>query len=647
MVAASTHGQAQATRYFEEAFEKLSSVTDRMFVLLLGAEWVGLVITACVISPRVWSGAESSIHPHVLAALLSGPAFIVPAMLFAVLYPANRWTRHTIAVAQMLVSTVLIDVSGGRIETHFHIFGSLAFLAIYRDWRVLITASVVTVGDHFVRGIWWPESVYGLLTVSPWRWVEHAWWVVFEVFFLILASRRSIGEMWEVAWSKTQLHEDAYHDFLTGLGNRRLLREEFAAARKRDSSARRGVLYIDLDRFRQASESLGLAAGDRLLRMVAARLVEAAGADDTLARIGGDEFVILTGALEPEGEAEELASRVLAAMSKPFDLDDQQMLLSASIGISYYPKDGDDLSGLKDRASRATYAAKAQGRNQWAVFSPEVARREVIRQDIRRDLQGAVKRNEFLLEYQPVIRNNGQLYGFEALLRWKHPVRGMVEPADFVSLAERSGGIIEIGEWVLAEACRSCRDWQREGGLEPGVAVNVSSVQFEDPDFCERVIRILRNSGLQPGLLTVELTETVLVRDLPRARRILQRLRGEGVQVALDDFGTGYSSLSYLTALPADIVKLDRSFLSRDFLDAAPLIESIILMAHKLGLRVVAEGVESAEQRAGLRSLRCDAMQGFYFSAPLGGEVLSRYLAAAAGGQRVAEDSDMAGAASR
>ncbi|HEY3928043.1 MAG TPA: GGDEF-domain containing protein, partial [Candidatus Koribacter sp.] len=189
----------RAAQYFRYSIDELACQVDRMFVWLLAAEWAGMVATAAIVSPRVWNGVQNSLHPHLWAALLAGPAFILPAILLATFYPGSHLTRHVIAVAQILVSVLLIDGTGGRIETHFHVFGSLAFLAFYRDWRVLITASVVTAVDHFVRGIWWPQSVYGIATASPWRWVEHAWWVIFEDFFLILATRRSIQEMWAVA----------------------------------------------------------------------------------------------------------------------------------------------------------------------------------------------------------------------------------------------------------------------------------------------------------------------------------------------------------------------------------------------------------------------------------------------------------------
>jgi two-component system sensor histidine kinase/response regulator len=237
----------KAAQYFRYSLQELVCQVDRMFVWLLAAEWLGMIASAAIFSPRVWNGVQSGPHPHLWAAALAGPAFIFPAILLATLYPGSRLTRHVIAVAQILVSVLLIDGTGGRIETHFHIFGSLAFLAFYRDWHVLITASALTAIDHVVRGFWWPRSVYGVATVSPWRWIEHAWWVVFEDFFLLLATRRSIREMWAVALSKAQLYTGAHHDVLTGLANRRQLQENFASLPRSQSGFAGAVLFIDLD----------------------------------------------------------------------------------------------------------------------------------------------------------------------------------------------------------------------------------------------------------------------------------------------------------------------------------------------------------------------------------------------------------------
>lgn len=613
---------AQASTNFHAIVRKLAVRADLILAWLLAVEWPAVVVTALVLSPLTWDGATSSVNPHLLAAVLAGPAFIIPSIILAVRHPGRQLTRHVLAVAQTLVSVVLIDVTNGRIESHFHIFGSLAILAFYRDWRVLITASAVTAAHHFAFGYWWPESVYGVLTVSPWRWVEHTFWVLFEDFFLILMNRTSINEMWIVATREAQLSWGAYFDFLTGLPNRRALQERFEALSARQGAFRAAVMFIDLDRFKQANDTLGHTIGDKLLKQAAGRLSRALSADQMLARIGGDEFIVLldrasAGRSEADVcESTRQADRLMGALAEPFHVEGHRLLLSASIGITLYPEHGRQLDELQDRADRAMYVAKAQGRGRYVVFSSDVARREMVVQEIERDLNNALARGQIRLNFQPLINRGGRLTGFEALLRWNHPGHGEIPPSDFIPMAERSGHILELGGWALAEACQSCVSWNADGP-DLGIAVNVSAVQFEQEDFPEMVSQVLEETGLDPSLLTLEITETVLVRNIELARRHLSAMRRRGVRIALDDFGTGYSSLSYLTALPTDIIKLDRTFLNREFGNADAVIESVIEMAHRIGLQVVAEGVETEKQSERMKGLQCDEMQGFYFSPPV------------------------------
>ncbi len=614
--------------YLRRATDDLTIRINRMFIWLLAAEWVALIGIALFLSPRLWNGADSSMHPHLWAAILSGPAFILPAIAITLLYPLKPATKHVIAVAQMLVSVVLTDVTGGRIESHFHIFGSLAFLAFYRDWRVLITASVITAVDHFVRGIWWPQSAYGVLTVSPWRWVEHAWWVVFEDVFLIIAARRGSVEMREVAGSKSQLYAEAYHDVLTGLANRRLLKERFEAHLDSDPNQRGAILFVDLDRFKQVNDTLGHTVGDQLLALVSARLMDAVGDAGILARVGGDEFVLLMERIEGPEHALDMGALLLGAFQKPFQVGEHDLLLSATVGISLYPEHGSQLTVLQERADRAMYVAKSQGRNQCALFSSEIGRREDLLKDLASDLFHALPKGELALYFQPLVDRREQIVGFEALLRWKHPVHGLVPPADFIGIAERSGLIVGIGEWVLAEACRRCVAWRSDEGKPLGVAVNISALQFDQREFPQRVREILNSSGMHPDLLTLELTESILVTDLTRACAHLEGLRQIGVKVALDDFGTGYSSLSYLTMLPTDTIKLDRSFLNRKANNTSAVVSSVIQLAHQIGLRVVGEGVESREQTDWLINLGCDELQGYYFSPPMPADSVQRFIQA-------------------
>lgn len=617
--------KARTEEYFRQSSAELTVLVDRMFAWLLAAEWVGMIAAALIVSPRVWSGTHSGVHPHVWAAVLAGPAFILPAIALALLCPTRQVTRHVVAVAQILVSILLIDITGGRIETHFHVFGSLAFLAFYRDWRVLATASALTALDHFVRGVWWPESVYGTVTVSPWRWVEHAWWVVFEDAFLFLSIKRSIREMWAVAASKARLYTGAHHDVLTGLANRRLLQESFES-RPVKTQLMRAVLFIDLDHFKHANDTLGHTIGDKLLKLVASRLVTAVAPGDTLARVGGDEFVILMEDIDGETAASEAGYKVLSALAAPFHVEGNKLLLSASIGISLCPQHGKDLAALQERADRAMYVAKSRGRNQCAVFSSDVARHEDRLQQIGRDLYQAQERGELQLYFQPLVTREGQLTGFEALLRWTHPEHGPIPPSDCIPLAERSGLIVAIGDWVLREACRICKTWQRPGQAPLRVSVNVSAIQFERPDFPSEVADILEEHAMDPRLLTLELTEGALLRDLELTRRQLDCLRASGVRISLDDFGTGYSSLSYLAMLPADTIKLDHSFANRDSGNTSAVLESVIEMAHRVGLKVIGEGVETQAQNDRLSGMDCDELQGFYFSPPMPEASVQKYI---------------------
>jgi predicted signal transduction protein with EAL and GGDEF domain len=359
---------------------------------------------------------------------------------------------------------------------------------------------------------------------------------------------------------------------------------------------------------------------------VAQRFNQVVGKEKILARVGGDEFVVLLEDVSGGEEALDMGSQLLNALGAPFLVDGHELLLSASVGISLYPEHGEDLETLQERADRAMYSAKALGRNQCAIFSSEVARHENVMKEIGRDLYKALPNGEFQIYYQPLLEKGTQLIGFEALLRWTHPLHGLIPPSEFIPLAERSGIIVAVGEFVLREACRNCCIWQATSQRPLGVAVNVSAVQFDEPDFPERVMTILRECGLDPSLLTLELTEGMLVRDMSRARRQLTGLRELGVRIALDDFGTGYSSLSYLTTMPADVIKLDRSFLSREFADASAVIESIIEIAHRLGLQVVGEGVETHAQSDRLLNLNCDQVQGFYFSKPMPSEAVHGFL---------------------
>jgi diguanylate cyclase (GGDEF)-like protein len=606
----------RAAEHFRLYQDRMACNTDKAMAALLLAEWMGAIIAAFCLSPRTWDGTASRIHPHVWLAVFGGLAIVSAPLTLVWLYRGSVASRHVIAAAEMLMSALLIDVTNGRVETHFHIFGSLAFLAFYRDWRVLATASAVTTLDHIVRGIWLPETIYGVMTSSPWRWLEHAFWVIFEDVVLVISSKRSIREMWTVATREAQLWYGAYHDALTGLANRRLLSQRFEdGIANHDPERRTGaVLFIDLDRFKQANDTLGHAVGDKILVEASARMAGVVGNSNTIARVGGDEFVAVIDGLGSPSEAQRIGENLLRTFSNPFVIEGHQLFLSASIGIGLYPENGTRLEELQDLADIAMYEAKAEGRNRVAFFSREMTDRAALRKELERSLAKSIERGEMEVHFQPQIGSDCQVKGFEALLRWNHPVRGFIPPSEFVPIAERTGQIVDLGEWIMYEACRECETWQTAGRARIPVAVNVSAIQLEQPGFAEEVRRILVDTGLHPSLLTLEITETAILKSLKNAGDHLTTLRKIGVKVALDDFGTGYSSLSYLQTLPADTLKLDRAFVVRESANTPTVLRSVIGMAHSLGLRVVAEGVETAEQRDLLWELGCDELQGFYFS---------------------------------
>jgi len=414
----------------------------------------------------------------------------------------------------------------------------------------------------------------------------------------------------------------AQHDFLTDLPNRMLLGDRIAVsiALARRHRKQRALLFLDLDGFKHINDSLGHPIGDKLLQSVARRLLECVRIADTVSRQGGDEFVVLLSEAEQWEDAAIVARRMLQSVAAPHSIDQHELHVTTSIGVSVFPDDGQDAETLIKNADTAMYQAKGNGRQSCQFFKPAMNVRAVERQFIEESLRRALEREEFELHYQPKVNlRTGGITGAEALLRWTHPIRGMVPPGQFIPIAEECGLILPIGNWVLGEACRQARAWVDAGLPAMTVAVNVSAIEFRDPGFRDGVLAVLAQTGLDPRSLELELTESVLMKQADSTATILRALRKTGVQVAVDDFGTGYSSLSYLGRFPIDALKIDQSFVRQipTAGDDATIVTAVISMARSLKLRVVAEGVETLNELAFLKAENCDEAQGYYFSRPV------------------------------
>jgi diguanylate cyclase (GGDEF)-like protein/PAS domain S-box-containing protein len=423
----------------------------------------------------------------------------------------------------------------------------------------------------------------------------------------------------------------AQHDTLTNLPNRALLQDRLtqaiATASRNDS--RIAVLFLDLDGFKHINDSLSHATGDRLLQAVAKRLLAAVRTSDTVCRLGGDEFVILLSEVAHAGDAGVKAGKILSALSAPFEMEQNTLRITGSIGVSTYPEDGQSAELLIRNADLAMYQAKEKGRSNYQFYEKGMNVRAVERQSIEGDLRCALEKDEFVMHYQPKIDlKTGAITGVEALIRWNHPERGLVGPLQFISIAEDCGLMLPIGKWVLRESCRQAKAWQ-DAGLPPvEMAVNVSSVEFRNDEFLKGISTILKETGLEPRYLELELTESVLMQHAEFSVPVLQKLKAMGVRLAIDDFGTGYSSLSYLRQFPIDTLKVDQSFIHEinDDTDDATIISAVINMGCRMKHRVIAEGVETAEQLAFLRAHGCDEGQGYYFGRPMPGVETAKLL---------------------
>ena len=450
-----------------------------------------------------------------------------------------------------------------------------------------------------------------------------------------LAIRTSDGRATRFAGSQTdvserksneeQMKHDALHDTLTSIPNRTLLLDRIRQSlvrRKRYPKTSFAIIFIDLDRFRLVNESLGHIHGDELLQLISARLKETIPISDTVARLGGDEFSILLQDINSVRDVEVIAKDIQNLFSKPFFLGDREVFASASMGIAHSDNDYKTPEEILRDAELAMYRAKREGKSQSIVFQPQFRQSSLSPIDLDTDLRRALDRDEMELHYQPIISMRDRtISGFEALLRWSHRSRGVISPNEFIPLAEETGLIYDLGQWVLGKACKQIAAWnkskKKEDQLE--ISINLSSRQFSDPNLVEGIVENIEKSGFNAEFLKIEITESALMQNAQRSVSMLNQLKDLNIKVCVDDFGTGYSSLSYLHTFPIDTLKIDRSFvhdMSRNFRNME-IIRTIIMLAHNLKLDVIAEGVETGEQDAQLSALGCQFAQGFYFSRPI------------------------------
>jgi diguanylate cyclase (GGDEF)-like protein/PAS domain S-box-containing protein len=451
---------------------------------------------------------------------------------------------------------------------------------------------------------------------------------------VVTGSMRFFTDINERKLAEEQLLHDALHDGLTGLANRTLFMDHLRRTierGKRNKNSLYGVLFLDFDRFKVINDSLGHAEGDKLLKYIARRLETCTRTCDLVGRLGGDEFVILLSELNETGEALLVAERILSDLKSSFDLGGSEVFISTSIGITLSTSGYDRAEDMLRDADIAMYRAKAKGKAQYQVFDQAMHQEAVIQLQFETEMRHALERGEFCLHYQPIFNiDTNKLVGFESLVRWNHPERGMVSPMVFIPTAEENRLILPLGKWILQESCRQLRQWQRENPLAESltISVNLSSKQFLQIDLAEQIATALRDTGLEPACLKLEITESHIMENTDTAVATLNRLRAIGVEISLDDFGTGYSSLSYLHRLPIDYLKIDRSFVSNmmDSKENAEIVYTIIKLAQNLKMKVIAEGIETDEQLAHLHLLNCEYGQGYYFSKPLAAENAGTFI---------------------
>ncbi len=538
---------------------------------------------------------------------------------------ASIWMLWTLT---LLVAFMMWTNRGLRDSALLGFPGVLVFAAMLSTRRQFVSLLVFQVG--MVALLAWSNvsgwHVHPVGSVQPSILIDIAAILTVTGYGVWLLGEDLRQAMERLREEKERIEFLAHHDALTGLPNRVLARDRMtsiaALSRRRGELA--AVLHVDLDNFKTINDSMGHTAGDEFLRLVAGRLRQWIRTSDTLSRPGGDEFLLLLGGFKSRDAVANYVARLVSRMTEPLSLQGLDVPATLSVGVAVFPDDGQDFDDLTKKADMAMYRAKDAGRNTFRFYDPEMNASVVEHLHLASGMRQALAEGHFVLYYQPQVRlADGHVYGGEALIRWRHPELGLIPPARFIPVAEKSGLIVEIGVWVLEEACRQAVAWQRAGWSDFRISVNLSPVQFRHGNLDGVVATALDRSGLAPHCLELEITESVFVDDSPATAEVLARLRGMGVNLSIDDFGTGYSNLGYLKRFEVGCLKIDQSFTRKLLLadDDRAIVSAIIQMARGLRLECVAEGIEDAETLALLREMGCEMGQGFHWSPPVTPEV--------------------------
>lgn len=575
----------------------------------VGSQIVGRVYSFRDVTQKRIAEDELRIRERAIEASSVGVAIIDISKDNQVIYVNKAFERTTGYSEQQAVGKSLKTLQGASAEDVNNKRIELAIRELREE--IVEIQSVKRNGEVF-----WCE-----VSVSPVRdafgHVKH-----YTCLFNDITQRRDM---------ESQLLKQATYDSLTNLPNRVLLmdRVDQAILHAKKTKSLMAFLFLDLDRFKMTNDTLGHTMGDKLLQVIANKLLIATDDFDTIARLGGDEFVILLSNLTQMLQAEQMAQSILDLIAKPVVIENHTLKITASLGISFYPRDGQDYESLLKSADLSMYHAKDNGRNTFRVFDQEMNRRVINRMQLDSALRDALKNNELYMVYQPLIDlKKSKVIGFEALMRWHSKTLGQVGPQDFIPMAEENGLILEMGEWALIESCSQIKKWQEQGINDLVVAVNISGRQLRQTSLPDLIDRVLRKTGLEAKYLELELTESLLIEDIENIVEVMYSLKDRGVKLSIDDFGTGYSSLSYLKQFPVDKLKIDRSFIlemSSNQNDAA-IAKAIINLGHSLNIQVLAEGVETEIQRDFLLAHGCDFVQGYFYKAPDTPENIVEYL---------------------